>query len=167
MKKFIRSIALVATATVAAGSLVAGLGGVAHAGTAPPWEPDASSVGGLAFFNTAGQQITGGNLTDSPIAAYVEGASTVRAGDQKATLYGYLPVAGTAPGTWSGEALGSSTTYPNTSAPAPLNTATLPVEEGATATFQPSMTTRGASPLRSDCAASIVMVLLSCGRRDT
>ena len=131
MKKFIRSIALVATATVAAGSLVAGLGGVAHAGTAPPWEPDASSVGGLAFFNTAGQQITGGNLTDSPIAAYVEGASTVRAGDQKATLYGCLPVAGTAPGTWSGEALGSSTTYPNTSAPAPLNTATLPVETGS------------------------------------
>jgi hypothetical protein len=131
MKKFVRSIALVATATIAAGTLVAGLGGVAHAGTAPPWEPDANSVGGLAFFNSTGQQITGGNLTDSPIAAYVEGASTVRAGDQKATLYGYVPVAGTSPGTWSGEALGSSTSYPNASAPAPLTTSTLPVETGS------------------------------------
>jgi hypothetical protein len=131
MKKFVRPIALVAMATVAAGSLAAGFGGTAFAGTAPPWEPDPGSVGGLVFFNVAGQQIIGGNLTDSPIAAYVEGTATVRTGDTKATLYGYVPVAGTSPGTWSGEALGSSTTYPNGGAPAPLNTATLPVEIGS------------------------------------
>jgi hypothetical protein len=131
MNKFVRSIALVATATVAAGSLAAGLGGTAFAAGNPPWEPDAGSVGGLVFFNAAGQQITGGNLSDSPLAAYVEGTKTVRAGDTKATLYGYDPVAGTAPGTWNGEALGSSTTYPNAGAPAPLNTATLPVESGS------------------------------------
>jgi hypothetical protein len=130
MKKLVRSIALVATATIAAGTLAAGFGGTAF-GAAPPWEPDPGSVGGLLFFNAAGQQVTGGNLTDSPIAAYVEGTATVRAGDTKATLYGYVPVAGTSPGTWSGEAIGSSTTFPNASAPAPLNTATLPVETGS------------------------------------
>jgi Big-like domain-containing protein len=117
--------------TVAAGSLIAGFAGSASAAGAPPWEPNASSVGGLTFFNAAGQQITGGNLTDSPIAAYVEGTSTIRAGDTKATLYGYLPVDGETPGQWSGESLGSSTTYPNASAPAPLNSATLPLETGA------------------------------------
>ena len=119
-------------AVLAAGAVLTAV--VPPAGAAsgnPPWEPDANSVGGLAFYNAAGQQITGGNLTDSPVAAYVEGAGTIRAGDTKATLYGYSPVAGTAPGTWNGEALGSSTTYPNASAPAPLNTSTLPVETGA------------------------------------
>jgi len=97
----------------------------------PPWEPDANSVGGLVFYNATGQQVTGGNLTDSPVAAYVEGTATIRSGDTKATLYGYSPVALTAPGTWNGEALGSSTTYPNASAPVPLNTSTLPVQTGA------------------------------------
>jgi hypothetical protein len=102
----------------------------ASATTIPPWEPDANSVGGLLFFNSAGQSITGGSITDSPIAAYVEGTATVRAGDTKATLYGYLPVLGETPGEWSGESLGASTAYPNASAPAPLNTSTLPVETG-------------------------------------
>jgi len=83
------------------------------------------------FYNATGQQVTGGNLTDSPVAAYVEGTATIRSGDTKATLYGYSPVALTAPGTWNGEALGSSTTYPNASAPVPLNTSTLPVQTGA------------------------------------
>jgi hypothetical protein len=98
---------------------------------APPWEPDTSSVGGLTFYNAAGQQVTGGNLTDSPIAAFVLGGATIRSGDTKATLYGYVPVKGVAPGAWSGEQLGSSTTYPNTSAPAPLNASTLPLETGS------------------------------------
>jgi hypothetical protein len=88
-------------------------------------------VGGLIFYNAAGQQISGGNLTDTPVAAYVGGTATIRSGDTKATLYGYDPVANTATGTWSGEALGSSTVFPNTSAPAPLNSSTLPLETGS------------------------------------
>lgn len=103
----------------------------AGASTTPPWEPDPDSVGGLVFYNSSGQVITGGNLSDSPLAAYVEGTTTIRAGDTKATLYGYLPVSGQSTGEWQGEQLGGSTTYPNSSAPAPLNTATLPVETGA------------------------------------
>ena len=108
-----------------------GIGGPSASAAAPPWEPDPGSVGALTFFNAAGQQITGGNLTDSPIAAYVEGTATVRSGDTVATLYGYLPKNGQAPAAWSGDQLGGSTTFPNASAPAPLNTATLPVETGA------------------------------------
>ncbi len=105
MKKFRRSLALVATiATIATGSLVAGFSGSASAAGNPPWEPDSSSVGGLTFYNAAGQQITGGNITDQPLAAYVVGSSTIRSGDTKATLFGYTPVNGQVPGQWSGEA---------------------------------------------------------------
>ena len=105
--------------------------GPAAAAGPPPWEPDPGAVGGLTFYNAAGQQVTGGNLTDSPIAAYVEGSATVRSGDTVATLYGYLPKSGQQPSAWSGEQLGGSTTFPNGSAPVPLNTASLPVETGA------------------------------------
>jgi hypothetical protein len=126
--------------TVAAGmlALVSGILTTGFAGTAsaqpttPPWEPDPSSVGSLAFYNASGQQIYSGNLTDSPIAAYVEGSSTIRSGDTVATLYGYLPVNGQLPTQWSGEQLGQTTTFPNPSAPAPLNTSTLPLETGNT-----------------------------------
>jgi hypothetical protein len=97
----------------------------------PPWEPDPNSVGGLIFYNSSGQQVTGGNITDSPIAAYVQGAAVVNPLDTRATLYGYLPVNGQSPGQFSGEALGATTPYPNSSAPPPLNTSTLPVETGA------------------------------------
>jgi hypothetical protein len=102
----------------------------ASASTTPPWEPDPSSVGGLVFYNASGQQITGGSVNDSPLAAYVQGTSTVRSGDTVATLYGYLPVKGQLPTQWSGEQLGLTTTFPNPNAPAPLNTSTLPVETG-------------------------------------
>lgn len=99
--------------------------------TAPPWEPDPNSVGGLIFYNSSGTVITSGSINDSPVAAYVRATNTIRSGDTKATLFGYLPVKGEVPAEWSGEALGSSTTYPNTLAPAPLNTSTLPVETGS------------------------------------
>jgi hypothetical protein len=129
-------IALLGAVLAASTVLTALAPSAGAAGGAPPWEPDANSVGGLLFYNAAGQQVTGGNLTDSPVAAYVEGTGRVRAGDTKATLYGYVPVAVTpptlpTPGSWSGEALGSSTTYPNASAPAPINTSTLPVQTGS------------------------------------
>jgi hypothetical protein len=131
MKKFLRSIATVALATAATGALAMGWAGSASAAGAPPWEPDPTSVGALTFFNASGQVITGGSITDSPLAAYVEGTNTIRAGDTKATLFGYLPVNGQTPGQWSGEALGASTTFPNAAAPSPLGTSTLPVVTGA------------------------------------
>jgi hypothetical protein len=130
MKRIVTSVAGVAVAVVACGGLMAGLGSV-QAATPPPWEPDASSVGGLTFYNAAGVRITGGSTSDSPLAAYVEGRSTVRSGDNVATLFGYLPVKGQQPGQWSGEPLSGSTTYPNAGAPTPLTAATLPVASGA------------------------------------
>ncbi len=102
-----------------------------YATTTPPWEPDSNSVGGLVFYNSSGTVITGGNITDAPIAAYVAGTTTVRGGDTKATLYGYLPIHGQAPGAWSGEALGTSTLYPPTSGPSVVTTSSLPIETGA------------------------------------
>ncbi|MGA2529219.1 MAG: Ig-like domain-containing protein [Acidimicrobiales bacterium] len=124
--------ALLASGTAVTLGVLSIPGAIAAAGptTTPPWEPDANSVGGLVFYNAAGQVITGGSTIASPIAAYVEGTQPIRAGDTKATLYGYLPVNGEVPGEWSGEQLGSSTVYPNTSAPVPLNTEALPVETG-------------------------------------
>jgi hypothetical protein len=131
MKKLrIKGTIAIGVLTLVSGVLTMGFAGPAGASGNPPWEPDPSSVGGLAFYNASGQQIYGGNLTDSPIAAYVEGSSTVRSGDTVATLYGYLPVNGELPTQWSGEQLGETTTFPNASAPAPLNTSTLPVETG-------------------------------------
>jgi hypothetical protein len=131
-KNFRRSFALLAVAGAAAGSLLVGLAGTASAAGSPPWEPVGSpDVGGLTFYNAAGQQITGGNLTDAPLAAYIEGSTVLRAGDTSATLYGATPVYPNPAGQWSGEQLSGSTTYPNASAPAPLKTSSLPVVTGS------------------------------------
>jgi hypothetical protein len=131
-RNFRRSFAVLAIAGAAAGSLLVGLAGTASAAGSPPWEPLGSpEVGSLTFYNAAGQQITGGNLTDAPLAAYIEGSTVLRAGDTSATLYGATPVNGIAAGQWSGEQISGSPAYPNASAPAPLNTSSLPVVTGA------------------------------------
>jgi hypothetical protein len=129
------ALALVAGGATVLAGLATSFSPAAGASTAPPWEPDPGSVGALEFFNAAGQQITGGSLTGSPLAAYVEGTSPVRSGDTVATLYAYLPVKGTgtvpeSTSEWSGQQLGRSTIFPNTSAPTPLKTSTLPDETG-------------------------------------
>ncbi|HTR69531.1 MAG TPA: Ig-like domain-containing protein [Mycobacteriales bacterium] len=115
-----------------AAALIAGVGclgvGVAHASSTPPWEPDANSVGGLEFFDSSGNVVTGGNVND-PIAAYVQGTATIRTGDTVATLSGYLPKNGQAPGAWSGEQLAGPSTFPNASAPSAVSQ-TLPVLTG-------------------------------------
>jgi hypothetical protein len=132
MSHLVRRLAVgVSTAVVACGVLLTVPGAASATSTTPPWEPDGDSVGGLLFFDSSGQQITGGSIDDAPLAAYVEGTSAVRANDTKATLFGYLPVNGQVPGQWQGEAIGASTVYPNGSAPAPLSSVTLPVETGA------------------------------------
>lgn len=128
---FVITVLLVCGSTLATGLLAVFDAGPVSAVTVPPWEPDPNSVGGLLFFNSSGQAVAGGSVNDSPIAAYVEGASLVRSGDTVATLYGYLPIDGEQPSAWSGEQLGGSTTFPNAAAPSPLNTSSLPLETGA------------------------------------
>ena len=130
MSKLSRPLAIVGVLSLVAGFLAVGFSGVAGAAT-PPWQtsPPAQEVGGLLFYNSAGQQITGGSTTVAPFAAYVKGTTVLNGGDSQATLFGYTPSL-QAPGNWSGQALGGTTTYPNASAPAPLNTAT-PLYTGA------------------------------------
>ena len=130
------------------GALVATAGGVAvflaagdasAQGTPSPWAPggvsqDGNAVSGLTFFNAAGQQITSGSTSTAPFAAFVQGRALARTTpvDTKATLFGFVPVVGQTPDTWSSdETLGVGTNYPNAAAPAPLNTSTLPLFQGA------------------------------------
>lgn len=126
----LRRVTTTAAAAVLAGSGLLCAASGARASTAPPWEPDGSSVGGLIFFDSAGDIVTGGSVNDSPIAAYVEGTNALRAGDTKATLFGYLPVDGQVPGQFSGEAMSASVAYPPAGAPNAVS-ATLPVVTGA------------------------------------
>ena len=121
-----KSVLAGTTVLAVAAGLLLGTSGAAFA-AAPPWEPDPSSIGGLTFYDAAGNQITGGNVNDAPFASYVLAGAAGRAGDNKATLFGYLPKNGVAIGAWTGEALSGSTTYPNAAAPAPLNASALPL----------------------------------------
>src|ERR1700722_12186974 len=122
MRKLFRAGVTLAAATLASGTLVAGLAGTAHAATIPPWEtgsPPAVSpneLGGLTFYNSAGQVVTGGTISDNPIAAYVQGNTALQSGGTKADLGGVTPVISSAPGAWTGVQFGGSN-YPNSTAP--------------------------------------------------
>ena len=129
----LRAVAAIALVAAGSGSLVAGFGGVASATSPAPWEPVGSpEVGNLLFFNAAGQQITGGNLTDAPIAAYIQGTATLRAADTKATLSAVTPVNGVPVGSWSGITLSTlPSAFPNAGAPSNLASSALPLYTGA------------------------------------
>ncbi len=129
MKLRKRSISVGASALALAGGLAVISASPAAAATGPSWQPEVKAVGTLTFYNASGNPVTSGNITDSPIAAYVQG-STADTSHTTATLYGATPVSGTDPGSWSGEALSTSTTYPNASAPGALGTSTLPLVHG-------------------------------------
>ena len=130
-----RSLTTAAIAALSLGGIVAsGIATPASAAGGPPWGTEAASVGSLNFYNAQGQRITGGNLTDQPLAAYIEGTTTIRSGDNKATLFAYTPVNGVSPGGWSGEQVSTTTVYPNGAAPGSLATDTLPVVTGGTST---------------------------------
>jgi len=139
MKKLLRSVATVAVATVVSGTLVAGLAGTASAyGSAPPWESTITptpEVGGLTFYNSTGQVITGGSTSSGPVAAYIQGSSVVRAGDTSALLNAYTPVIGVAAGSWSGEGVSGQTNFPNSGAPAALASSSLPLVTGSTGDY--------------------------------
>src|ERR1700722_12124381 len=138
MKNFFRSAAMVALATVGSATIAGGLGGTAQAATAPPWEtgsPPAvapNEVGGLTFYNSAGQGITGGNLSGEPIAAYIQGNTALQGSPTVADLDGFTPtqngVPVTAPGNWNDFSFGSSN-LPS-AAPGALGTSSLPVYTG-------------------------------------
>jgi hypothetical protein len=132
-------------AAVSAGMLAGGGAAVAmlaHGGTpaaadgggsTPPWysTETVAPEGFITFYNAQGQVVTGGNLTDSEMAAYaVASAPDTRTGDTKAVLYAYTPVEGENPLTWSGLELSLAKAYPNTSAPGGIGTTANPVLSG-------------------------------------
>jgi hypothetical protein len=101
---------VMATVTLAASAVVlsAGVQGAgADSTTPPPWDTFSptdgavyanytspagyGAVGGVLFYNAAGQQITGGSITSGPIAAYAEG--TASTGGLKVQLAIALPAA--------------------------------------------------------------------------
>ena len=135
MKSSLRRVAIGVAAvllTATIGPLVAVGGGTAYAAGNPPWEPVANppEVGHLLFFNAAGEQITGGSINTSPLAAYVQGTTAIRSGDTVATLFGVTPVFGVAAGQWGGEQLSGTTSYPNATAPTALASSSLPLVTG-------------------------------------
>jgi hypothetical protein len=131
MRKLFRAAATVAAATVASGTLVAALAGTAHAATTPPWEPVSNppEVGGLTFYNSAGDVVTSGTINDNPLAAYVQGNTVLQSTGTKADLGGYTPVVDVSPGAWTGVQFGGSN-YPNSGAPTALAGSLLPLYTG-------------------------------------
>ena len=91
-----------------------------------------NEVGGLTFYNSSGQVITGGNLSDNPIAAYIQGNTALQTTPTVVDLNGYTPttngVPTPAPGNWNDFSFGSSN-LPS-SAPGALGTSSLPVYSG-------------------------------------
>ena len=123
MRKLIRAATAMAAAAVASGTLVAGLANTAPSATIPPWEVAQapattpavypSEVGGLTFYNSSGRVITSGNVSNNPIAAYIQGNTALQPHPTLVDLNGFDPtqsgVPVTAPGNWEEEGLGSRT----------------------------------------------------------
>jgi hypothetical protein len=124
LKMTIASAAVLAIA----GGVLAATATIASAATTPPWEPDPNAIGSLTFYNSAGQEITGGSNLDM-LFSYAEASTTDPSTPvgTKATLYFAAPTPGEPTGDWFTGQASESTTFPNTSAPAPLNTSPNPV----------------------------------------
>ena len=120
------------TLATSVGIVLAG-GGIASAAT-PPYEPDPNAVGTLNFYDASGNQITSGSINDHPIAAYVVGSATVRAGDVQAALFEAQPnPAVSNPALWNLDQPSGFTAYPLTTGPANIQSLsqTHPVVKGA------------------------------------
>jgi len=118
---------------IASGSMLAIIGGVlagtasmASAATTPPWEPDPNALGSLTFFNSSGQVVTSGtNLAH--LFDYAEASTPDATAGTKATLTFAAPVPSTPTGSFTSQQESASTNFPNTAAPAPLNSTANPV----------------------------------------
>ena len=145
MRRTFRSLAVgaAAAAALAGVGLMAG-GGAAFAagggGPTPPWESSISPAP-LGLDHVLQRPGPGGDRRldhCSGLAAYAVASApyTAATGYNKATLFAYTPVSGQNPGTWSGEGISLSTTFPNASAPAPIN-GTTPTRSRPTAAPTP------------------------------
>jgi hypothetical protein len=126
MKFNLRSAISGAAVLAIAGGILASAAGTALAAT-PSWEPDPNAVGTLTFYNAAGQVVTSGtnlsHLFDYALASTADPTGT----STRATMDFANPQPNVPTGNWFTGQGSLSTAYPNTSAPAPLNTATNPL----------------------------------------
>jgi Bacterial Ig-like domain (group 3) len=145
LRRAISSVSMLAIA----GGVLAATASMANAATTPPWEPDPNALGTLTFYNSAGQVVTGGSdLTH--LFDFVQASSADTFGGTKAEIGFAQPVPSTPTGNFPASALSASSTFPNASAPAPLNTSTLPVAslgatDGNLANFIASVTAQTAT----------------------
>jgi hypothetical protein len=115
-----RAALLSSLVSVLASAALVGTGSAASAATiAPPYEPDANAAGTITFYDASGAAITSGST--SALVGYAVGSATLTSTGSKASLYGYLPKSGQAPGAFSGELLSGPTTYPIAGAPASVS----------------------------------------------
>lgn len=123
MKSNFRSALATGLAVVVASATVLTIAASPAVAATPPFEPDTSNqIGTLAFYDAAGAQITTGSTTANPFSKYaVTSNDDPVTANNGATLYGYLPVSGVAPGNWSGEQLSSTTAFPVTGSGVPAS----------------------------------------------
>lgn len=105
--------ALLSTIVTAALTTVAA--SPAAAAATPPYEPDSGAAGSISFYDTSGNLLTSGSTSTQ--IGYAVGSASLTATGSKASLYGYLPSSGKAPGAFSGELLAGPTTFPVSGAP--------------------------------------------------
>ena len=134
MKIIKSAVAGAVLAATAAGGLL--LGASPAFAAAPTWEPDVNGNGGsISFYNAAGQQVTSGtnlaHLFDYAVASTAEDP----AGFHKASISFAFPNHLQPTSSWFVNGQSTSTTYPNSSAPAPVSgfanpVATISASEG-------------------------------------
>ncbi|MBN9619637.1 MAG: fibronectin type III domain-containing protein, partial [Actinobacteria bacterium] len=106
---------LALSSAVLAGGLIVATN--ASASTTPPWEPDPSSVGTIAFYDANGHQITSGSTDVAPFAAYAVGSAAPRSGDAQAQIQFANPDPSSQPPSWYREEAGLYTHFPLTTGP--------------------------------------------------
>jgi hypothetical protein len=111
-----------------------GIGAQSAAAAAPPYDPDPNAYATITFYDASGAVVTSGDGTKENWYSYAVASADPPTTDplKRARLYGYLPVQNVDPGNWQGQGLSTNTVYPNTSAPAPVNTATHPTVTAST-----------------------------------
>jgi hypothetical protein len=124
--RFSAAVAGVGTLATAAGIVL--VSSTAAFAATVPYEPDSHSVGTIAFYDGTGHQITSGNISDAPFAAYAVGSALPHAGDNQAKLvYAQPDPTKAETANWGVLALSATAnTIPVTGGNVPPNTAATP-----------------------------------------
>src|SRR5919197_2834090 len=93
MRVRFRAATTVLSATALIGAVLVGVANPAAAAV-PPWEnPPANELGQIRFYDSSGNAVTGGNITDDPFALYAVATSDdPQSANTTATMFAYTPV---------------------------------------------------------------------------